>query len=134
MPVARVQTTSPRRRRQPRDGCVVPTEPLADLIRGFLVSWSRERPANHGRYSADEARTEVTFVGGEEWLAQESGLPRDKIQSVRQRRQPHTELYVADALTAAIGRPDVLCALPVSPNPKASRAARESCCGSASFA
>ena len=131
MPVARVQTTSPRRRRQPRDGCVVPTDPLADLVRGFLAAWSRDRPANHGRFSDDQA---VTFVGGEEWLAAESGLPRDKIQSVRQRRQPQTELYVADALTAAIGRPDVLCALPVSPNPKASRAARESCCGGATFA
>lgn len=132
--VARVQTQSPRRRpqRQARDGCVVPTDPLADLVRGFLHSWNRERPSNHGQFSEGPTQEEVTFVGGTEWLVMEAGVSRDKIQSITQRRQPVTELHIADALVGAIGRPEVFHdgTLQVMPNPRAARAARDSCCGS----
>lgn len=109
---------------------MVPTDPLADVVKNFLHRWSVERPSNNGRFANGEARTEVTFIGGAEWLAMETGVPRDKIQSITQRRQPMTELRIADALVSAIGRPDLLGTLPVMPNPRASRAARESCCGS----
>lgn len=129
---ARVQTGGGRRRRRPRDGCVVPTDPLAELVRGFLSDWARTRPANPPRTTASSA-AEVSFVAGEEWLAQESGVSRDRIQSIRQRRQPLTELRDAEALVAgALGRPDLFYdgTLPILPNPLASRAARASCCGS----
>ena len=128
-----------------RDGCVVETEPLAHLVGGFVASWNRDRPPTGGRFSdrkARERRTEVSTLGAVSWLADQTrrsdpsglGIPPDTIQNVVSRRYRTTELRVADALVSAIGRPEVFHdgTLTIRPNPSASRAAREACCGGSS--
>ena len=100
-----------------RDGCVVASESLAEILLPFLDGWSRERPAVGGRFEAGSAqRTTVTYVTGAEWLARETGVPEKTIRGLASRdaetgrpkpRNPTTELRIADALVAAVGRPEV---------------------------
>jgi hypothetical protein len=79
----------------------------------------------------DKASRRAAFVGAVSWLAAETGLPRETVAAVVQRRSRTTALSVADRLVAAIGRPDAFHdgTLPVRPNPLAPRSVRTTCCG-----
>lgn len=119
-----------------RDGCVVPTEPLAGLLGGFVTDWRRGREETRGRFarSTDALRTEVPAIRAIEWLAVETGIPEETINSVLRARRKTTELRIADALMMAIGRPDVFVdgdppTLPIMANRLASSRARAECCG-----
>lgn len=102
-----------------QNGCVVLTAPLASAIRSFLDRWENDRP-----WSDD-------LVSGMEWLSNESGLSEDSIWAVRRGRHATTGLSIADALVNALGHPEWFYdgTLKVVPNPYASRALREECCG-----
>lgn len=124
-----------------RDGCVVPTEPLADLLNGFASRWRRQRPVTAGQFAQRQQRTEVTFVGPVDWLsaetqrlAVEGGHPvsAEAITRILRRRSRVTELRTADALVAALGCPEVFHdgTLEIQPNPLASSRERAACCGS----
>lgn len=126
-----------------RDGCVVPTEQLTDLLSGFVQSWQRERPSRRGQFRsgspADHSGDLLTAV---EFLSEQTrrvdpagiGLPVEMIQNLVEhpRRSRHTELRIADPLVAAMGRTDVYHseppALEVLPNPRVARENRGSCC------
>jgi hypothetical protein len=132
--------TAPPRPRG-RDGCVVITEGLADLLARFVEDWKRSRPSTGGRFGDGvDDRNAVSTIGAVAWLAAETrrndpdgvGIPPDTIQNVVSRRYRTTELRVADALVTALGRPEVFHdgTLTILPNPSAPRAARDACCGS----
>lgn len=121
-----------------RDGCVVATEPLAIALGGFVRERNR-RAVGGGRFAGRGTRTEVPVVGAYEWLEQETrhhdpsgrGVTRKTIKRIVSGGSTVTELKVADLLVAAIGRPDLLYdgTLEVFANPRASRSARDACCG-----
>lgn len=112
------------------------------MVRAFVAGWNLTRPpAEGGRFAQAGTRT-VAFVGAVAWLEQESGVPSGTIQNLLGAAGPRnqtTELRIADALTAAIGRPDVLTdgeyptneggTLVIRPNPIAPKASRAACCG-----
>lgn len=120
-----------------RDGCVVPTEPLAEMLRGFVSSWDREPMG--GRFAGKRKEPEVKTTGAVRWLAEESGVKEDTIWNVVSARSRTTTLSIADALVTAIGRPDVLAdgvhptnaggTLEIRANPHATAEARARCCG-----
>lgn len=123
-----------------RDGCVVPTEPLAAILGGFVTRWNRDRPSIGGKFTSAERRTEVTHVGAVAWIAEETrrndpeggvGIPQNTIENIVAGRYRTTELRVADAIVTAIGCPEVFHdgTLEIKPNPSASREARAACCG-----
>src|SRR4051812_24319528 len=91
-----------RSRRVP-DGCVVATDPLQHMLRGFLSGWNRQHPSTTGQFGATE--THVEHVRGIEWLAIESGVPASTIEHVLAGRYRTTELRVADPLATTMGRP-----------------------------
>jgi hypothetical protein len=98
----------PRSVRQ-RDPCVVPTPPLARLLCEFRDRWNRERPPYQaGRFRDDGGRSPAEFVNAVSWVAAEAGLPRYEVENVLKARTTATELRTADALLAAIGRPEAL--------------------------
>lgn len=111
------------------------TEPLAQLLQGFVADWNRQRPSADQRAGRRFARPDsgesVALVGAVAWLSQETRLPEETISTVARARNRTTELYIADALVAALGRPEVFHdgTLEIRPNPLAPRAARASCCG-----
>lgn len=117
-----------------RDGCVVETEPLAYLLRGFVTSWNRRHEPTTGRFGDSRARVrQVTAV---EWLETETArhrqpVPRATIQNIVSARYRTTALHVADALVTAIDCPQAWHdgTLIVKPNPAAPKALRASCCG-----
>lgn len=119
-----------------RDGCVVPTEPLSHLLRGFVDEWNRERPSTGGRFAPKNLRTEVAVLGAVEWISQETQIPEPTIQNLLpskktgQPRHRHTELRIADAVVQAIGKTQAFHdgTLEVLPNPSASQEARAACC------
>lgn len=125
-----------------RDGCVVPTEPLSTLLQGFVRDWGRQRPPVGGRFAARSGRRrrrEVEAVPASDapppvsavdYLAREAAVTAGQVERIiwSARRYPRTELRVADALLAAIERPDLLRELPVEPNPMATATARAECC------
>jgi hypothetical protein len=127
-----------------RDGCVVETGPLAELLRGFVDSWGLTRPSTAGRFTAASRRTEVSPVGAVTWLAAETrrqdpagrGIPEGTIQNIVRGRHRLTELRTADALVTALERPEVFHdgTLRIRPNPSAPAALRASCCGGVSEA
>lgn len=124
-----------------RDGCVVDTEPLSELVHGFVSRWNRDRPQRSGQFrkrsaapaAAKEQQPDVDPIGAVAWLAQETGLPRDTIQNIAARppRYRTTGLAIADSLVSALGRPEAFHdgTLSIRPNPNAPRAARAACCG-----
>jgi hypothetical protein len=90
------------------DDCVVETAPLAGIVTEFIDRWRKERPTpNSGRLNATEDDSIV--MGAYEYLTEKSEIPVERIRSIQnaKRRQPVTELRVADALVAAAGRPEV---------------------------
>lgn len=118
-----------------RDGCVVETEPLAHLLRGFVTSWNRRHEPTAGRFS-DRRSVAVRQVTAVEYLEQETirhrqPVPRATIQNIVAARYRTTELRVADALVTAIECPQAWYdgTLVVRPNPAAPKAVRASCCG-----
>lgn len=121
-----------------RDGCVVATEPLADLLSGFAVRWRTHRPATAGRFAPRQQRTEVPFLGPVDWLAAETrrndpagrGVSPGTIERIIGKRSRVTELRTADALVSAIGCPEAFHdgTLEIAPNPSASPRERAACC------
>ena len=112
--------------RLPPDGCLVPTEPLATLVRSFLERWNRDRPQTAGQFG-----DEVTPVRGVAWLASCADVPEATIQNIIDRRYRMTEFRTADRLIAALDVPQAWCdgTIQVFPNPSASASARAECCG-----
>lgn len=122
-----------------RDGCVVRTEPLADLLTGFVSRWRVHRPATAGQFTSTERGSAVSAVGPVAWLEQETrqhdpdrrGVPAGTIERIMGRRSPTTELRTADALVSAIGCPEAFHdgTLEIRPNPCATPRERAACCG-----
>lgn len=125
-----------------RDGCVVPSLPLAGLLCQFVDEWHRDRPSTAGRFAKHGTRTEVSTISPLDWLEQESHVPKHVIAKIATRdpstgtpkpRTEYTELRVADALVTAIGNIEVLQdgTLPIVVNDAATAANREVCrrCG-----
>lgn len=123
------------------DGCVVSTAPLAAILCEYVDRWRDTRPpANSGQHGASSL--DVTMMGPYEALSFQSGIPESRIKQMRNpRRNPTTELYVADAFLDAIGRPEAFHApitaagetFPplntlVRPNRSAPAERRASCC------
>lgn len=97
------------------------TAPLSALVAEFVSDWRRTRPSRRNRFDTDGAE-QIEPVGPYEWLATATGLPESTLRAVRNpRRQPLTELRVAESLVAAIGEPAMFRngTLTVIPNPKA---------------
>lgn len=128
------------------------TQPLAQMLNGFIASWNRTRPATGGQFSAlDRAagsfldreldgvpRTDVTPLGAVPWLAAETrrmdggaGVSESTIEKVKMGRYKTTELRIADPLVMAMDRPDALHdgTLTIRPNPLAPPDVRARCCG-----
>lgn len=126
-----------------RDGCVVSTEPLSQMVRSFIDDWNRTRPpATGGQFGPGQTRTEAMTVSAIAWLAGETAVLGEAVTEEvigrmvgpRGRRKPRTELRVADALVQAMGQPQAFHdgTLRVRPNPAAHRSARAACCGGSS--
>jgi hypothetical protein len=111
-----------------RDGCVVDSAPLSSILGDFVEEWKRTRPADT-RFS----RNEIPVVSPIEYLSLETGIPERTIKNVVKGAYRTTELRIADALVAAIGRPEVFHDGTLSPfeNPLADKEtkARGECCG-----
>lgn len=117
------------------------TEPLAEMLDGFVNRWRSTRPSTAGRFAARQQRTEVAFVSPIDWLAEESrrhdpdgrGVSPGTIERIRGRRSRTTGLRAADALVAALGCPEVFHdgTLEIRPNPCASPSEQAACCGGA---
>lgn len=122
-----------------RDGCVVPTEPLAHMVVGFVSQWKDQHPSTSGRF-ARGGRRQTRSVGPLEWLSTETGVPRRTIANLTARnkngrlgRNDTTELRIADALVSAIGHPEAFHdgTLPLMVNRNADLGAKDECrrCG-----
>lgn len=117
------------------DGCAVPTENLARVLKSFLEDWNRTRPSTGGHRTGNGNQTESVYVRGIAWLSLESGVPEWSIRIITSCRYRTTELRTAEALVAgALERPDLFYdgnppTLPVVPNPTAPKADRLACCG-----
>lgn len=118
-----------------RDGCVVPTEPLAAMIGSFVREWRRTRPDTRGQFKPAASPGPVTLTAYD-WLHLKTGVPKRSLENIAAGRYPTTELRVADLIVSAIGRPEAFYngTLEVRPNPLAARAAQAACCGTPSFA
>lgn len=57
-----------REERIPRDGCLVPAEPFAEVVRDFIAGWNRDRPQPGGQYGL----TEEPPVRALAWLSAEA--------------------------------------------------------------
>lgn len=127
-----------------RDGCVVPTEPLAHALGGFMRERNRLVGSGTGRFGhrAAPAKQEapVPLVGAYEWLEAETrlhdpdgrGVSRKTIKRIVGGQTTITDYRIADMLVAAIGRPELFHdgTLEVFENPHASRdSPRDICCG-----
>lgn len=113
-----------------RDECVVDSEPLAELVTGFVSSWSRSRPSSStGRFAGKDGRVgSAAPMSALDWLEAETKISRGTISNLIGRpRNRTTELRVADALVAAIGHPEVFhdSTLTIRQNPYVKR---RSCC------
>jgi hypothetical protein len=86
------------------DACVVPTAPVAAMLREFVTGWLRERPSARGQRGLDANRD--LAMGPFEVLEQRSGVPADEIRKIRNASAKTIELRVADALVAAVDRPE----------------------------
>lgn len=120
-----------------RDGCLVPTEPLAAALNEFISHWNRERPQPGGRFASPGAEI-VAPVRAYGWLAENSGVAEATISRIVGLRSRGTELRIADALVQAIERPDLFYdgeppTLPIYPNPMAPAEDRL-CCGGSTYA
>jgi hypothetical protein len=108
-----------------RDGCVVETAPLAEIMHRFVDNWNRERPSEGGQKDGP--------ISAIEWLAKETGVPSSTLENIARRppRNQTTELRIADPIVQALGYPFAFHdgTLTVRPNPQAPRSARMSCCG-----
>lgn len=117
-----------------RDECVVDSEPLAELVTGFVSSWSRSRPACSSRFAGRKGRVgSAAPMSALDWLEAETKISRGTISNLIGRpRNRTTELRVADALVAAIGRPEVFHdnTLTIRQNPYVNVKNRSCCSGS----
>lgn len=103
------------------DGLVVETAPLSALLAEFVGTWRRGRPSIRSQHARAGASI-VEPVGPYQWLATDTGIPETTLRAVRNpKRQPVTELRVAEALVASIGEPGMFYdgTLTVKANPKA---------------
>jgi hypothetical protein len=131
------ETVAPARAGRVPDGCLVPTEPLAHLVRGWVSDWNRDRPQTAGQFHADDDEN-LSPVRATAWLSENSGVPEATISRIMGRRSRMTELRIAEALVVgALERPDLFYdgeppTLPIYPNPSAPIEARLSCCGGVS--
>lgn len=124
-----------------RDGCVVDTGPLAELLSHFVAGFQAPQFSGAG---ARRSTSTAQSVGAARWLSEatarrgSSVVPAETIQNIIRRgpdgrpapRYKTTELRVADALVMAINRPLAFHdgTLRVRPNPRAPRALRAQCC------
>lgn len=119
----------------------MPTEPLAEMLDGFVNRWRSTRPSTAGRFAQRQQRTEVAFVSPIEYLSEETrrhdpdgrGVSAGTIERIRGRRSRTTGLSTADALVAALDRPEAWHdgTLEIHPNPCASPSEQAACCGGA---
>jgi len=127
-----------------RDGCLAPAEPFAELVRGHVASWNRDRPQPGGQFFF----TDAPPVRALAWLSAEASRHATGDGSIPG-AEPITEgmleglldrgarqrdmigLRLADAIATALGRPEIFYDPRVDgkivPNPAANRAAREAC-------
>lgn len=81
------------------------TVPLARILGEFVSDWRKERPSIKQRRGVLEDAVEP--CGPYEFLSERTGLSQGTIRSMRNaNRYPSTEYRVADAIVAAVGRPD----------------------------
>ncbi len=116
------------------DGCLVPTPPLAQIVRGFVSTWNRERPQTAGQFHAEDDDP-ISPMRPVAWLAENSRVPEATISRIMHPRGPRTTgLSIADALVNALEQPWLFYdgeppTLPIMPNPAAPLEARQACCG-----
>ena len=114
--------------RIPRDGCIVPAEPFADLLREFVDGWNRDRPQPGGQFGLEEEPPIRALA----WLAAETGVTEGTLEGLLEqgeRQKDWIELRLADKITTALDRTYVLCWVEVKPNPLATKRAQLVCCG-----
>ncbi len=106
--------------------------PFADLVRGHVRQWNRDRPQPGGAFGS---QGEVTPIQALAWLSAEAGLPRGTLERLLadgDRAKVTIELRVAEAIAYALDQPWLVAGIAVIPNPHASEEARVECCGSGS--
>lgn len=107
-----VMVAAPADPKLAHDCYVVQTDELAPVVREFVSRWSRSRPSDSGQPIVGQklSRRPATFVTANDWLAQETGLPRHTIQAIQRgsRRRRYTSLAEADAIVTAIGVPHLI--------------------------
>lgn len=144
------ETCRGRPPRIPRDGCLVPAEPFAELVQQFVRNWNRDRPQPGGQYGLED-KPPVRALA---WLSAEATrvcggvvvgdtridftITEGMLEGLLDRRRPPValELRVADAIATALHQPFVMYEerVVVMPNPAATREAQESCCSGSSQA
>jgi len=112
-----------------RDGCLVTTEPLVEVLSAFIVRWNKDRPQPAGQFGLTEE--DEPPIRALAWLVAEvSRFASDVTEATLKgllehgdRAKPLVELRVADAIASALARPDVLYdpRIVVYRNPQASR-------------
>lgn len=128
--------TVPRSRhvRREEDACVVPTEPLCGVLTGFVDNWRKTRKSRKGQWGNEDMDFGPDPMNPYEWLAFDTGIPEAQIRKIKNvKRNPYTELSIADSLVASIGEPSMFYGdeplLRVMPNPAAARERWGECCG-----
>jgi hypothetical protein len=127
-----------------RDGCLVPAEPFAELVRDHVSSWNLGRPQPGGQFFF-EGSPPVRALA---WLAAEASrhatgdgrIPGSEpvtegmlegLLDRGARQRDLISLRLADAIATALGRPEIFYDPRVDgrivPNPAASREARQAC-------
>lgn len=89
-----------------RDGCVVDTTGLAKMLRSFVDGWNEQYPSTGGQFAGYQQRRPAND-GPITWLAQETGVPEETLGNILRDppRYKTTELWIADLLATALGRP-----------------------------
>lgn len=110
-----------------RDGCLVTTEPFAELLRAFVLRWTKERPQPAGQFGV----TEEPPIRALAWLSAELSRVAPYVTEATlkgllergERTKVLIELRVADAIAVALDRPDILYdpRIVVYRNPQASK-------------
>jgi hypothetical protein len=124
--------------RVPRDGCLVPAEPFAEIIRDFVATWNKERPQPGGQFGLDEPPPIRPLA----WLAAASSdddfaVTEGVIEGLLEqgeRRRFYVELRIADRIATALDQPYIFSDERIEghivPNPAATKAAQTACrCG-----
>lgn len=121
---------------EPRDYCVVSSEPLARMVNTFVSRWNQRHPPERPNQFTGRSEQGPAMVRAIDWLAAESGVSAGTIANLA-RPTPRfrtTELRIADRLLMAMDAPEALSdgtfgPDPIRPNPLAPAADRARCCG-----